>query len=37
MRVGSKVVKGLYDMPRPFAKLKALDIEDLADEVVGAL
>ena len=37
MRVGAEVVKGLYDMPRPFTKLKALSIEDLADEVVGAL
>lgn len=38
VKVGSSVVLGLYDMPRPFAKLKALDIEGtVANDVVKAL
>tara|TARA_B110001452_G_C15074362_1_gene374991 strand:- start:317 stop:478 length:162 start_codon:yes stop_codon:yes gene_type:complete len=38
VKVGSSVVLGLYDMPRPFPKLKALDIEGtVADDVIKAL
>ena len=32
-----KTIVSLTDMPRPFAKLKALDIEALAKEVVDAM
>lgn len=34
---GGKVFVSLLDMPRPFTKLKALDIEALAKEVVAGL
>lgn len=32
---GTKVVS-LLDMPRPFTKLKALDIDDIAKKIVAA-
>jgi len=35
--VGDKPVLTLLDMPRPFAKLKALDMEEVAKEVAKAL
>ncbi|KAG2425656.1 hypothetical protein HXX76_013500 [Chlamydomonas incerta] len=34
---GGKTFVSLLDMPRPFTKLKALDVEALAEEVVAAL
>lgn len=34
---GGKVFVSLLDMPRPFNKLKALDVEALAAEVAAAL
>ena len=33
----STIVFGLYDMARPFKKLKALDIDDVAEQTVEAL
>ena len=33
----SKTILSLTDMPRPFVKLKALDIDDVAKDVVAAL
>lgn len=32
-----KVVLSLVGMPRPFKKLKALDIEDVCEDVLNAL
>ena len=37
VRVGGKAVLSLLDMPRPFPKLKALVMEDVAETVVKAL
>ena len=37
VRVSGKTVISLTDMPRPFVKLKALDMEALAGDVVKAL
>jgi len=37
VRVGDKAVLSLLDMPRPFTKLKALEMEDVAKDVVKAL
>ena len=34
---GKGTVLSLLDMPRPFTKLKALDMEDVAAKVVKAL
>ena len=34
--VDGKPVVSLLDMPRPFAKLKALDMEEVAADVVKA-
>jgi len=34
---GEKPIVSLIDMPRPFTKLKALDMEALAAEVITAL
>ncbi|PNW87376.1 hypothetical protein CHLRE_02g120301v5 [Chlamydomonas reinhardtii] len=34
---GGKTFVSLLDMPRPFTKLKALDVEALAEEVLAAL
>ena len=34
--VNGKTVLSLLDMPRPFTKLKALDMEDVAADVVKA-
>ncbi|BDA49844.1 hypothetical protein COCOBI_14-4640 [Coccomyxa sp. Obi] len=33
---GTKTYISLLDMPRPFTKLKALDIDELAKEIAGA-
>ncbi|CAL8464287.1 g3822 [Coccomyxa elongata] len=33
---GGKTYVSLLDMPRPFTKLKALDIDELAKEIAGA-
>jgi hypothetical protein len=33
----STIAFGLYDMARPFKKLKALDIDDVAEQTVEAL
>ena len=35
VRSGKKVLLGLYDMPRPFTKLKALDIEEEAKKILA--
>lgn len=37
VRGGGKTFVSLLDMPRPFTKLKALDIDALAAEVAAAL
>ena len=37
IRVGDKVALSLTDMPRPFTKLKALDMEQVAADVVKLL
>ncbi|KAL1508026.1 hypothetical protein AB1Y20_007623 [Prymnesium parvum] len=37
VRANSSAVLSLTDMPRPFAKLKALDMEQVASDVVKAL
>jgi len=37
IRVNGKAVVSLTDMPRPFTKLKALDMEKVAADVVKAL
>ena len=37
VRVGDKAVLSLLDMPRPFVKLKALEMEDVAKDVIKAL
>ena len=37
IRVGDKKIISLVGMPRPFKKLKALDIEDLSKKVLAAL
>jgi len=34
--VGENTVLSLLDMPRPFTKLKALDMDDVAADVVKA-
>lgn len=34
--VNGETVVSLLDMPRPFAKLKALDMEEVASDVVKA-
>lgn len=35
VKVDGSVVLSLLDMPRPFAKLKALDMEEVAQSVIG--
>lgn len=37
VKVNGEVNLSLLDMPRPFAKLKALDMEEVAADVVKAL
>ena len=37
VRVGDTKVISLTDMPRPFKKLKDLDMEEVAQQVVAAL
>ena len=37
IRVGSKTVLSLLDMPRPFTKLKALDMDEVGAKVVDAI
>ena len=37
VRVGGKPVLSLLDMPRPFGKLKALDMDEVGALVVGKL
>jgi hypothetical protein len=37
VRVGDEVVLSLLDMPRPFPKLKALDMDAVAADVIAAL
>ena len=34
VRVGDKAVVSLLDLPRPFLKLKALEMEDVAKAVI---
>ena len=34
VRVGDKAVVSLLDLPRPFLKLKALEMEDVAELVI---
>lgn len=37
VKVGDKVVVSLLNLPRPFAKLRALDLDSVAADVVKAL
>ena len=37
VKANGKTVRSLLDMPRPFTKLKALDMEKVAADVVAAL
>lgn len=37
VRCGGQTFVSLLDMPRPFTKLKALDIEAIAEEIAGKL
>ena len=37
VRVGGEPILSLLDMPRPFPKLKALVMEDVAEDVLKAL
>ena len=36
VKVGGETIISLLDMPRPFAKLKALDMDEVAADVVKA-
>ena len=37
VKVGDEIILSLLDMPRPFLKLKALEMEDVAEQCLKAL
>ena len=37
VKVGDEIILSLLDMPRPFLKLKALEMEDVAKQCLKAL